>query len=129
MTPSSVFSIDKLASASSPNRLRAHRLADKKSQSPERAASGVRQAMLVDFMMWLRYWRRSLGGSGMVSIAGWKEEGKVLRYGGADVDLVLPLELSPHASELCDSRQVQLVSRDWIKNIHNPPELHSHTQA
>lgn len=34
--------------------------ADKKSHSPESAASGVKQAMFVDFRMWLRYARKSL---------------------------------------------------------------------
>lgn len=37
-----------------PNRLRAYIFADKKSQSPDNAASGVRHAMFVDFMIWLR---------------------------------------------------------------------------
>lgn len=56
----STFSILKFANASSPKTLRAYKLADKKSHSPERAASGVRHAIFVDFMICARYWRRSL---------------------------------------------------------------------
>lgn len=37
-----------------PKRLRAYIFADKKSQSPDNAASGVRQAMFVDFIICLR---------------------------------------------------------------------------
>jgi hypothetical protein len=43
-----------------PNRLRAYRLADKKSESPAMAPSGVRQDMFVDFMICFKYSRGSL---------------------------------------------------------------------
>ena len=43
-----------------PNRLRAYMLADKKSESPAMAPSGVRQDMFVDFMMCFKYSRGSL---------------------------------------------------------------------
>lgn len=39
----------------SPNRLRAYMFADRKSQSPEIAPSGVRHDMFVAFMTWRRY--------------------------------------------------------------------------
>lgn len=44
----------------SPNKLRAYMFADRKSQSPDRAPSGVKHDMFVDFMMWSRYSRKSL---------------------------------------------------------------------
>jgi hypothetical protein len=43
-----------------PNRLRAYILADKKSESPAIAPSGVRQDIFVDFMMCFKYSRGSL---------------------------------------------------------------------
>jgi hypothetical protein len=43
-----------------PNRLRAYILADKKSESPAIAPSGVRQDMFVDFMMCFKYSRGPL---------------------------------------------------------------------
>lgn len=52
--PSASFSIDRFASASSPKSDRAYKFADKNPQSPSSAASGVRQAMLVEDMMWAR---------------------------------------------------------------------------
>lgn len=52
--PVSIFSMLKFARASSPNRLRAYRFAERKSQSPDIAPSGVRHAMFVEFMMCFR---------------------------------------------------------------------------
>lgn len=52
--PVSIFSMLKFARASSPNRLRAYRFAERKSQSPDIAPSGVRHAMFVEFIMCLR---------------------------------------------------------------------------
>jgi hypothetical protein len=43
-----------------PKRLRAYIFADKKSQSPESAPSGVRQDMLVTFITCFKYFRGSL---------------------------------------------------------------------
>lgn len=43
-----------------PNKLRAYMFADKKSHSPDIAVSGVKQDMLVDFMICCRYSLRSL---------------------------------------------------------------------
>jgi hypothetical protein len=103
MAPSSVFSIDKLAKASSPNKLFAQRFADKKSQSPSSAPSGVKQAIFVDFIMCCKYTRRSLR-KGMSELEVPNGSGVILRHdlldGGVDVDLVLPFKLGPHAAEL-----------------------------
>ena len=43
-----------------PNKLRAYKLADKKSESPAMAPSGVRQDIFVDFIMCFKYSRGSL---------------------------------------------------------------------
>ena len=43
-----------------PNKLRAYMLADKKSESPAIAPSGVRQDIFVDFIMCFKYSRGSL---------------------------------------------------------------------
>jgi hypothetical protein len=48
MVPSSMSSIEQFASASSPNRLLAARLALRYLHSPDKAVSGVSKAMLVD---------------------------------------------------------------------------------
>lgn len=79
--------------------------ADKKSHSPESAASGVKQAIFVDFIMWPRYFRRSLDAQGkkvrkqvlpqQIDVAG-----NAVRDPSADVNSVLPFELRPHTSEL-----------------------------
>lgn len=82
IVPASVLSMLRLANASSPgewisvvrnhqikqmqvwywpNKLRAYMFADKKSQSPDMAPSGVKHDILVDFMTCLRYSRGSLG--------------------------------------------------------------------
>jgi hypothetical protein len=50
----------------SPNRLRAYMFADKKSQSPEVAPSGVRQDIFVAFITYLRYSRGSLTTDGQL---------------------------------------------------------------
>ena len=78
MFPVSVLSMLKLANASSPtmsrwndkltmdggeyapNKLRAYMFADRKSQSPDNAPSGVRQDMFVTFITCERYSRGSL---------------------------------------------------------------------
>ena len=52
--PSSAFSNETFANASSPNTDLALRFADRKSHSPDSAASGVRHIILVDFWRWSR---------------------------------------------------------------------------
>lgn len=54
------FSIERFASASSPKILLAYMFAERKPQSPSNCFSGVRQLMLVDAMMCLRYSLKSL---------------------------------------------------------------------
>ena len=71
--------------------------AERKPQSPESAASGVRQDMFVDAMMWFRSAKQSEQKISALP--------KLLTYtqisnGSIDVDLVLPFEFGPHASEL-----------------------------
>jgi hypothetical protein len=82
--------------------------ADKKSHSPDRAASGVKHDMFVDFMMWFRYVLRSLGATeaGKLVSAERRDAEGALRDPCADINPVLPLELGPHAAELRnDSRR------------------------
>lgn len=94
----STFSMLKFANASSPNTLLAYRLADRKSHSPDSAASGVRHAILVDFMIWAKYCRKSLA-KALVRKVGADTEGNI-RDIGRYVDTVFPFELSPHTTEL-----------------------------
>ena len=46
--------LDGAADVCLPNKLLAYMFAERKPQSPDNAASGVRQDMLVDAIMWLR---------------------------------------------------------------------------
>ena len=93
-------------------------LADKKSQSPDKAPSGVRHDMLVAFMTWCRYSLGSLQ-QGQFETEGKRTQN--LRDSGGDVDAVLPLELCPHASEL---RGCQIPILDASICVHTSDSVH-----
>jgi hypothetical protein len=115
-----------------PNRLRAYIFAERKSQSPDMAPSGVRHDMFVDFMTCFKYSRGSLGRhSKSEKRTGLRVEGNA-RYRGADIYPVLPFKLGPHATELggvgiehcrclhaIDSTDLGLVAIGWLDVVHD----------
>jgi len=77
-------------------------LADKKSQFPDMAPSGVRHDIFVAFMTCFKYSRGSLRLLGQLVIKGTVRKND-LRHCGADIHSVLPLKFGPHTSELFSS--------------------------
>lgn len=112
--PPGPCSIDTLARASSPKTERAWRLAERNPQSPLRDDRGVRQFMLVDFCMWVKYSLRSLDKWARTTLEDKKRLRGYIRHRGMNNDLVFPLKLAPHLPE---AWIVGVSRRDVIENV------------
>jgi hypothetical protein len=99
-------------------------LADRKPQSPDNAASGVRQDMFVDAIMWLR---SSVNDQSHVALRRARRTAAEIRDRRIDVDLVLPLKLGPHAAELgfVAERRLDVVEDVDVDIVeHDRPAVH-----
>ena len=82
-----------------PNILRAYVLADRRSELPAMAPSGVRQDMFVEFIMRFKYSRGSLAMRCKQESLQTVHE-MYIRHRSRHIDSVFPFELGPHAAKL-----------------------------